>query len=180
MIKYDCVFLDRDGTLNPDRGYINNLKEYEFYDFTIPALRLMSKKNNQFCIVTNQSGVGRGLITINNLKAINSFIKKEFRKNSISLIDIYMCFDHPDNASNYRKPGTGMFLKAKRDYNLKLSKCLMVGDSSKDMEVGYNLGMETLLVLTGNGEKTLKRLDGSELITYQAKNIYEGFQQICR
>ena len=64
-----------------------------------------------------------------------------------------MCFDHPDNASNYRKPGAGMFLDAKSDHNLKLSKCLMVGDSLKDMEVGYKLGMETLLVLTGMGKK---------------------------
>ena len=180
MIEYDCIFLDRDGTLNPDIGYINNLKDFEFYDFTIPALRLMSKNNNQFCIVTNQSGVKRGLISIQNLKTINSFIKKEFKKNCIELIDIYMCFDHPDNASNYRKPGAGMFLKAKNDYNLSLSKCLMVGDSSKDMEVGYNLGMETLLVLTGNGKKTLKHLKGTGLITYQAKNIFEGFKQICR
>ena len=180
MIEYDCIFLDRDGTLNPDIGYINNLKDFEFYDFTIPALRLMSKNNNQFCIVTNQSGVKRGLISIQNLKTINSFIKKEFKKNCIELIDIYMCFDHPDNASNYRKPGAGMFLKAKKDYNLSLSKCLMVGDSSKDMEVGYNLGMETLLVLTGNGKKTLKHLKGTGLITYQAKNIFEGFKQICR
>ena len=59
LIKYDCIFLDRDGTLNPDRGYIDKLKDFKFYDFTFPALRLMAKKNNQFCIVTNQSGVGR-------------------------------------------------------------------------------------------------------------------------
>ena len=179
MIKYDCIFLDRDGTLNPDSGYINNLKDYKFYDFTIPALKLMSKKNNQFCIVTNQSGVGRGLVSIGNLKTINNFIKKEFKRNGITLIDIYMCFDHPDNASNYRKPGSGMFLDAKNDHNLKLSKCLMVGDSFKDMEVGYKLGMETLLVLTGEGKKTLDRCKGSNLITYKAKNIYEGFKQIC-
>ena len=179
MINYDCIFLDRDGTLNPDPGYINSLKDYKFYDFTIPALRLMSKRINQFCIVTNQSGVGRGLVSIGNLENINNYIKKELKRNGITLIDIYMCFDHPDNASNYRKPGLGMFLDAKNDHNLNLSKCLMVGDSLKDMEVGYKLGMETLLVLTGKGKKTLDRCMGSNLITYKSKNIYEGFKQIC-
>ena len=179
MIKYDCIFLDRDGTLNPDPGYISSLEDYEFYEFTIPALRLMSKNNNQFCIVTNQSGISRGLISKGNLKSINNFIKEEFKRNGITLIDIYMCFDHPDNASNYRKPGSGMFLKAKKAYNLELSKCLMVGDSLKDMEVGNKLGMETLLVLTGEGEKTLDHLNDSNLITYKGKNIYEGFKQIC-
>ena len=179
MINYDCIFLDRDGTLNPDSGYINSLKDYKFYDFTIPALRLMSKQINQFCIVTNQSGVGRGLVSIGNLKSINNFIKKELKRNGITLIDIYMCFDHPDNASNYRKPGPGMFLDAKNDHDLNLSNCLMVGDSLKDMEVGYKLGMETLLVLTGEGKKTLDLCKGSNLITYKSKNIYEGFKQIC-
>ena len=179
MIKYDCIFLDRDGTLNPDSGYINCLEDYEFYDFTIPALKLMSKKNNQFCIVTNQSGVGRGLISVGQLKSINNFIKKEFKRNCLTLIDIYMCFDLPDDASNHRKPGSGMFLDAKVDHNLNLSKCLMVGDSFKDMEAGYKLGMETLLVLTGEGKKTLDRCEGSNLITYKGVNIYEGFKEIC-
>ena len=68
-----------------------------------------------------------------------------------------MCFDHPDNASINRKPGVGMFLKAKSEHNLKLSKCLMVGDSISDMEAGKNLGMETMLVLTGEGEKNVKK-----------------------
>ena len=179
MKKYDCIFLDRDGTLNPDSGYINSIKKYNFYDFTIPALKLMAGKDNRFCIVTNQSGVGRGLISVKDLKIINKFIKEEFIKNNIILMDIYMCLDHPKNATNYRKPGPGMFLEAKKNHSLKLSNCLMVGDSAKDMEAGNKLGMETLLVLTGEGEKTLDRLKGSKMITYYAKNIYEGFKEIC-
>ena len=179
MKKFDCIFLDRDGTLNPDPGYINNILDYNFYDFTIPALKMMTKNYNRFCIVTNQSGVTRGLIRINSLHSINEFIREKFSENSISLLDIYMCFDHPDNASLNRKPGPGMFLKAKKEYNLKLSKCLMVGDSISDMEAGINLGMETMLVLTGQGHKTLKNCRRKKSITYFAKNIYEGFKQLC-
>ncbi|MAI85683.1 MAG: D,D-heptose 1,7-bisphosphate phosphatase [Candidatus Marinimicrobia bacterium] len=180
MKKFDCIFLDRDGTLNPDPGYINNILDYNFYDFTLPALKMMCKNNNRFCIVTNQSGVARGLIPIKNLNIINDFIKKEFSANNISLLDIYMCFDHPNNASIRRKPGSGMFLEAKKEYNIKLSKCLMVGDSIIDMEAGKNLGMETMLVLTGKGKETLKNFQDSKCITYFADNIYEGFRQLCR
>ena len=90
MKKFDCIFLDRDGTLNPDPGYINNILDYNFYDFTLPALKMMSKNNNRFCIVTNQSGVARGLIPINNLNTINEFIKKSLVK-IISLCLIYIC-----------------------------------------------------------------------------------------
>ena len=179
MKKYDCIFLDRDGTLNPDSGYISDISDYKFYKFTLPALKLMSKKNNQFCIITNQSGVARGLVSIKSLKTINNFIRKEFSENSIPLLDIYMCFDHPDNASNRRKPGPGMFLEAKKEYNLKLSNCLMVGDSILDMKAGKNLGMETMLVLTGEGVKTLKNFQGSKFISHVAENIYKGFKQLC-
>ena len=91
-----------------------------------------------------------------------------------------MCFDHPDNASINRKPGVGMFLKAKREHNLKLSKCLMVGDSISDMEAGKNLGMETMLVLTGEGQKTLKNFRHKKSISYFATNIYEGFKHLCQ
>ena len=85
-----------------------------------------------------------------------------------------MCFDHPDNASTNRKPGPGMFLKAKKEYNLKLSKCLMVGDSISDMEAGKNLGMETMLVLTGEGQKTLRNFRHKKSISYFADNIFES------
>ena len=179
MKKFDCIFLDRDGTLNPDPGYINNILDYNFYDFTLPALKLMSKNNNRFCIVTNQSGVARGLIPINSLNTINTFIREKFSENRIPLLDIYMCFDHPDNASNNRKPGPGMFFKAKKEYNLKLSKCLMVGDTILDMEAGKNLGMDTMLVLTGKGKKTFKNFRQKKIISYFAENIYEGFKQLC-
>ena len=158
MKQYDCIFLDRDGTLNPDSGYISNISDYNFYEFTLPALKIMSRNNNQFCIITNQSGVARGLIPIKNLNIINNFIRTEFIENSIPLLDIYMCFDHPDNASNRRKPSPDMFLEAQKEYNLNLTNCLMVGDSIVDMKAGKNLGMETMLVLTGEGEKTLKNL----------------------
>ena len=179
MKKYDCIFLDRDGTLNPDSGYISNISDYKFYDFTMPALKMMSRNKNQFCIITNQSGVDRGLISIKSLNTINNFIRKKFSENSISLLDIYMCFDHPDSATSRRKPGTGMFLEAKNEHDLELSNCLMVGDSIFDMKAGKKLGMDTMLVLTGNGEKTLKKNQDSKLISFIAKNIFEGFKQLC-
>ena len=68
MKKFDCIFLDRDGTLNPDPGYINNILDYNFYDFTPSSFKNdVQKSITRFCIVTNQSGVARGLIPINNL-----------------------------------------------------------------------------------------------------------------
>ena len=104
MKKYDTIFLDRDGTLNFDPGFIQNVEQFAFYDFAIPALKILSDSGYRFCIVSNQSGVERGLIDIGDLREINGFIRREFMANQINLLDIYFCTDHPDEASNRRKP----------------------------------------------------------------------------
>ena len=93
---------------------------------------------------------------------------------------IYLCVSHPDNATDRRKPGPGMFQEAKTKYNLRLSNCLMVGDSIVDIQAGKDLGMETMLVLTGQGQKTLDIIGNPKMVSYVADNIYEGFKLICQ
>ena len=156
MRIYNTIFLDRDGTLNPDPGYISSLDQFEFYDFTIPALQRLAHSGNRFCIVTNQSGVSRGLIDQDDLNKIHDYIKNEFFKYSIPLLDIYICTDHPENTSNRRKPGPEMFLEAANDHSIDLNESLMIGDSVYDIKSGKNLGMDTVLVLTGRGKDTIK------------------------
>jgi len=174
MKKYDCIFLDRDGTLNPDPGYISSINDFSFFHFTIPALLKLANKGNRFCIVTNQSGVSRGLIKPDDLEEIHRYIKKIFKDNSISLLDIYVCIDHPDKATEKRKPGPGMFLEAELDHDLLLMDCLMIGDSVSDIEPAIALGMDTMLVLTGNGESDQHNLIDSKKPKYITKNILSG------
>ena len=172
MRKYNTIFLDRDGTLNPDPGYISSLDQFEFYDFTIPALQRLAHSGNRFCIVTNQSGVSRGLIDQDDLNKIHDYIKNEFFKNSIPLLDIYICTDHPDKASNRRKPGSGMFLEAANDHSINLSESLMIGDSVHDIKSGNNLDMDTVLVLSGRGNDTIK--DSPDVEPTVAVNDLQG------
>ena len=120
MKSYDCIFLDRDGTINFDPGYISSINDFNLFDFAIPSLKKMAKSGNKFCIVTNQSGVAKGLIKKKKLNTIHNFIKEEFKKNQIPLLSIYSCFDHPDYPSERRKPGPGMFFEAQKDFNLDL------------------------------------------------------------
>ena len=172
MRKYNTIFLDRDGTLNPDPGYISSLDQFEFYDFTIPALQRLAHSGNRFCIVTNQSGVSRGLIDQDDLNKIHDYIKNEFFKNSIPLLDIYICTDHPDKASNRRKPSSGMFLEAANDHSINLSESLMIGDSVHDIKSGNNLDMDTVLVLSGRGNDTIK--DSPDVKPTVAVNDLQG------
>lgn len=178
--SYDCIFLDRDGTLNPDPGYISKLDDFKLFEFTIPALKELSMHGNRFCIMTNQSGVARGLIHQQDLHAIHNFIKTEFKRHGIPLLGIYVCTDHPDNATERRKPGAGMFLEAKAEHNLDLIKCLMIGDSPADIQAGDMLGMETMLVLTGRGKQTKHKLQDFISPTFTVSNIKEGSELLIQ
>ena len=179
MKKYDCIFLDRDGTLNFDPGYISTIKDFRFYDFTIPALKKLAELGNKFCIVTNQSGVSRGLINKENLLLIHNFIEEVFEKNKIPLLKIYTCFDHPKHSTERRKPGPGMFFEAKNDYGFDLKKCLIIGDSYADIKAGILLEMDTMLVLSGCGQKTLGILKKNETPTFMAKDLGKGVEKLC-
>ena len=180
MKLYDCIFLDRDGTINPDPGYIKTLDEFRFFSYTISSLIRLSKYKNRFCIVTNQSGVSRALIKEDDLNKIHLFIKSEFKKNNIPLLDIYIATDHPDNnPSIMRKPGSGMFLKARDDHGIDLLNSLIIGDSFSDMEAGRCLGMDRMLVLSGLGTKTLKQFHENNMPNYIVKNLNEGAINLC-
>ena len=180
MIKYDAIFLDRDGTINFDPGFVQNVDQFKFFDFAFPALKILSQHDSSFCIISNQSGVGRGLIDINDLRELNAYIRREFINNQINLLDIYNCTDHPDEASNRRKPGTGMFLEAADDHDIELKRCLMIGDSERDLIPAHFLGMDTMLVLTGNGHITLDTLASSDKPTFIAENILEGAKMLVK
>ena len=180
MRKYDCIFFDRDGTINYDPGYISKLKYFNFYDFTIDGLNLFKKITHRFIMVTNQSGVSRGLIKKEDLFQINDFITSKLIKNKIPLLKIYQCTDHPDNATERRKPGTGMFLEAVEHFDLNLEKCLMIGDSKTDIEPASNLGMDSMLVLTGNGKEHQNELLGKKKPTYITENILTGAELLTK
>ena len=179
MKNYDCIFLDRDGTINPDPGYISSIDDFEFFDFTLSALRKIANLGNRFCIITNQSGISRGLIKQEDLNTIHNSIEKQFKKNNIPLLSIYTCVDHPDNATERRKPGPGMFLEAELDHDLNLMDCLMIGDSYDDMQAGEMLGMDTMLVLTGKGQDAMKNFSEYEMPTFIVQDLKQGAEKLC-
>lgn len=146
------IFLDRDGTLNPDPGYICSLDEFEFYDETMDVLADLSQGGFSFIIVTNQSGVGRGIIPEEAVESINEFIAESFKARGIPLLGIYTCPHTPDEGCPCRKPNTGMFERAALDHSVILDRSYVIGDSVLDIQAGNSLGITTLLVRTGNGK----------------------------
>ncbi|MFQ6606976.1 MAG: D-glycero-alpha-D-manno-heptose-1,7-bisphosphate 7-phosphatase [Fidelibacterota bacterium] len=147
------VFLDRDGTLNPDPGYISTIEDYEFYPDTLSSLSTLVERGYKFVIVTNQSGIARGFIQKDALDEIHRYIETKFSSAGISLLGIYCCTHHPEEDCNCRKPATGLIEDAATQHNIDLSSAVMIGDTVADVQAGKSLGMSTCLVRTGRGRK---------------------------
>ena len=119
------------------------------------------------------------MIQKKDLDEIHTYIKSEFEKHEIPLLGIYVCTDHPEKATERRKPGPGMFLEAEMDHNLNLEKCLMIGDSVADIESGEMLGMDTMLVLTGRGLESMNFIPVYETPAFIVDDLSDGAKRLC-
>ena len=139
LTKNKCVFLDRDGVINVDKGYISNISNFKIYPGVGKAINFLNKKKYLVIIITNQSGIGRGLIKKKQLSLIHNHLKNTIKKNNAKIDDIYFCPYHPifgkgkyKKRSADRKPGSGMLKKAIKKWNIDNSKSFMIGDKITD------------------------------------------------
>jgi len=164
-MKNRAVFLDRDGTINVDVGYPNNYSQIKIYPSSFEALRKINAAGFLVVIVTNQSGVGRGLLTEDNLEDIHQDMMAEFASWNIRIDGIYYCphydlSDIPRYGQNCscRKPKPGLGFKAADDFGIDLDNSYMIGDKVEDILFGLNIGARPVLVRTGFGASAEIRL----------------------
>ena len=143
------LFLDRDGVINkrlPD-DYVKVWHEFEFLPKTLKALNLLRPLVKYIFVVTNQQGISKGLMNLEDLSFIHKHLKKVTRKNKSSIDEIYFCPDLAEDDPPCRKPNIGMGLKAKSDFpDLDFKYSIMVGDSPSDIEFGKKLQMKTVFI----------------------------------
>ena len=143
------IFLDRDGTLNPDPGYIRSSDQYELFPGVPQALARLKQAGARLIVVTNQSGVARGLLSLDDLDAIHQKLRRLLHEAGASLDAIYFCPHHPDEQCRCRKPNTGMIDQALRDGGIELSRSYLIGDQGRDMELAKRIGARSILVTAG-------------------------------
>tara|TARA_S200000501_G_scaffold371800_1_gene415599 strand:+ start:1598 stop:2146 length:549 start_codon:yes stop_codon:yes gene_type:complete len=176
---FDAIFLDRDGTISHDPyGYINNLSDYHFFDFTFEALNLLNNFTEKFVIVTNQSGLSTGKIDSKNLNEIHNYIFEEFEKRNLPLKKIYFAENYEESYDSMRKPGVGMFKKASEEFQINLSNSLMIGDSIVDVEAGERLNMKTIFLLTGMGKDYINQVVSTCNVDLISKDLLEAAKDI--
>ncbi len=189
MMRNRAIFLDRDGTLNDDTGYISRIEDLKIIDGTKTALRRFRDSGFLNIIITNQSGVSRGFFTENDLQRINDELCSRLEESGVSLIDeIFYSPYHIDGIideykieSPDRKPGTGLITKAVEKRNIDLKESYFIGDSLTDMQCANNAGLRMILVATGNGKDAYKEcLELNLEPDFFAKDILEASEYITR
>ena len=143
------VFLDRDGTLNHDPGFLNSAAELKLLPGVAAALALLKTAGAKLVVVTNQSGVGRGMFTLKDLETIHARLQGLLEQEGAALDAIYFCPHHPDDACLCRKPGRGMIDRAVAELQLDLRRSYFVGDHLRDLQLARAVGAKPVLVTTG-------------------------------
>ncbi len=145
-----AVFLDRDGTINVERNYVNRAADFELLPDATEAIRLLNRAGVRVLVASNQSGVARGYLTMKHLGSITSKMHRQLAGGGARIDAVYYCPFHPDDKPYCRKPSVGMAMMAKEQFGVDLKRSYMVGDNRVDMEFGANIGARNVLVLTGH------------------------------
>lgn len=146
-----AVFLDRDGVLSVEGGeYVRRPEELRLLPGAAEAVARLTRAGWPVIVFTNQSGVGRGYLTLETLQTIHDRLRKEIEAVGGVLTAIYACPHGPDEGCACRKPQPGMLLQAAQEHDLDLSQCFAAGDTPRDLAAGKAVGCTTLLVLTGH------------------------------
>ncbi|MGX3021870.1 D-glycero-beta-D-manno-heptose 1,7-bisphosphate 7-phosphatase [Ursidibacter sp. B-7004-1] len=151
-----AIFLDRDGTINIDHGYVHQIDDFQFIDGVIDALLALKKKGYLLVLVTNQSGIARGYFSEDQFLQLTEWFDWSLADRGVDFDGIYYCPHHPEGKGEYRedcdcrKPKAGMFTQAIQDLNIDPAQSIMVGDKLEDLLAAENAGVKTkILVRTG-------------------------------
>jgi D-glycero-D-manno-heptose 1,7-bisphosphate phosphatase len=153
-----AVFLDRDGTINEQMGYINHISRFHLLPNAARGIKLLNEKNIPVVVVSNQSGLARGYFPRDLVDKVHDKMKKLLSEQGAHVDAIYICPHHPEakepkyrQACNCRKPKTGMLEQAAAELNVDLTQSFLVGDRWTDLKCGKSAGCTPVLVLTGYG-----------------------------
>lgn len=141
-----AVFFDRDDTLVIDSDYMHKVEDFKLFDDTISALKLIQEKGFKLFIVTNQSGIGRGYYTEEQMHNFNQQMFEEFNKHGIHLEDLAFCPHAPEDKCNCRKPKPTLINDLVKKYNIDVKNSFMIGDKLSDAQAGKNAGMIGVLL----------------------------------
>ena len=182
-----AVFMDRDGTISEEVGYVNHVSRYRVFPFAAEAVRALNEAGRLAVLVTNQAGVARGYFKEELIGEVHKVLVAELERGGARLDAVYYCPHHPTVGEppyrfdcDCRKPRPGLLLRAADELGLDLSRCWMVGDRYSDTELARNAGARSALVLTGYGRGELEHQSHAwpQRPDLVAENLLEAVKKI--
>ncbi|MGE5455575.1 MAG: D-glycero-alpha-D-manno-heptose-1,7-bisphosphate 7-phosphatase [Ignavibacteriales bacterium] len=154
------IFLDRDGTINVDYGYVHKLTDLVFMKNAIEGLKLMTKMGYMLIVVTNQSGIGRKMYTIDEYNKFNKYFIDKLLEAGIKITNVYFCPHTEEDNCDCRKPKIGLYKKAIEEYNPDLNKSYVIGDRERDLSICEYTSIEGIII----GSKNDKYIFANDLL----------------
>lgn len=170
------VVLDRDGTLNVEKHYLSDPGELELMPGVAEGLKLLRSHGFRLVVISNQSGIGRGIVSRDVVEAIHARLRELLRRQGVELDGIYYCPHSPEQNCSCRKPNPAMIYQAAKDLDFNPGESFVVGDKRSDVEMGKQANAVTILVLTGHG----KQQSMSESPDFVAEDFREAAAIIVR
>jgi D-glycero-D-manno-heptose 1,7-bisphosphate phosphatase len=186
-VKTKAVFLDRDGTINTDVGYLNHPDQLELIPRSALAIKLLNEAGFKTVVITNQAGIAKGLLQETLLPEIHQRLSMLLDKEGARIDRFYYCPHHPEAAVEQyrmdcqcRKPFPGLVLEAAAELGIDATRSYVIGDKSCDIEIAHNVGARAIMVMTGYGPVELNRLREAHLAPphFTAADLYDAVQCI--
>lgn len=169
-----AVFIDRDGCIVEDAGFVHKIEDFVLVQNAVEGLKLL--KNYRLFIITNQSGIGRGHYKLDDFLKFNNHLINTLKKHNIKIEKTYYCPHKPEDNCECRKPKTKFLKEAEKKYGIDLKKSYVIGDKKADVELGRNASCKSILVMTGDGKKTIKEIKPD----FIAKGLLEAARWIVK
>tara|TARA_Y100000739_G_C20517933_1_gene422692 strand:+ start:398 stop:931 length:534 start_codon:yes stop_codon:yes gene_type:complete len=176
-MQYKGLFLDRDGVINFDFGYVSSIERFAFKPDIFDLISKANRLTYKVIIITNQAGIGRGLYSEDDFKSLNNWMLNKLKENMCFIDDVYYCPYHPTKGiggylrnSYDRKPKPGMIIKAAHKHKINLKKSILIGDKNTDIKAGISAGINDLYLINNKSNfkkvKIIKNLREVDLKEY--------------
>ncbi len=152
--KIKVLFLDRDGVINVDYGHVHSIDKFDFIPSIFDICKKYQSDGFEIIVVSNQAGIAKGLYTKKDLDIVDEYMKSEFKKHGVMILDSFYCPHKDSDNCDCRKPKPGLILQATKKYNIDLSRSVLIGDKMSDLEAGHNAGITKLIFKKGQYEET--------------------------
>jgi len=177
-----AVFLDRDGTISEELGYVNHIERFQIFPYAAESIRELNRADIPVIVVTNQSGIARNIFPESLVHEVHKKMVAELAAGGAWIDAIYFCPHKSEDACECRKPNPGLLQRAAREHSLDLTSSWVVGDRYADLEMGHAAGSRGILVMTGygRGEYELHRATWPRQPDDLAENLKDAVRNILQ